>query len=158
MSVNTTIIYVEPKYLNENYEEHVADLIFEKYHNKCDSEFGYINDIEDIKVLDNEVSTDFPGVNVLVQFTLTRFKPAVNDELDATISMIKPDHVMLVIDDILPVIVMTSGLKKFKRVSDTQFKYNNKTYSCYSQIKVRLTAVQHDPNNNAFNCVGEFII
>lgn len=161
-----TNICMEPKYINRNVSLHLMDKIRSLYNGRCDSVNGYVIKTEDdVKIIDNSVSSNNANVIFRVQFHMICVKPTIGQEYEGRVRLVLSDgHGVLVDIDhggfraIIPANRLPTGFRydkstsRFCRPGNTQ----PTTIAQGDCFTVVLEAVKYEQKK--FNCIGSLKI
>lgn len=147
-------ICLEPRYLDENLQEHLKEKIHTDVLNHCDQAYGYITKIYDnIEIVENIISQAGPGIFFKVKFTAKVLRPEVNSVYEGKICMIFAQGIFVEIMGKMKVLVPADKMGNFKYNKTTStFKNGTKTLVQGDKVEVLITMIKYEKHN--FNCIG----
>lgn len=142
-------INLEPKFLDQNIEQHLLSKIVESTVNECSKKNGYILSVNCIQSFDNIEDTVF-----LVKFEAETFKPTIGDEVTGKVFMIFKDGVFVNIADKQKMLIPAMTMKSFKFDSVNNIYTNEEglTIQEGDEIQTKISAVKY--TKGGFSCCG----
>lgn len=150
----TEKICLEAKYLGPNLLENIQKKIKTKMLGHCDREYGYVIDAgNDIKILDNMISSTSSGVFFVIQFTVRSLKPSIGDVFRGKVTMFIEKGVLLEVENLMKVFVSREKMGKYKYSKSKQmYKKGSSTIEIGSMIDVIISDIAYEKRN--FNCIA----
>ncbi len=147
-------IYLEPKFLNENYSKHIYDKIIEKYTNYCTEEYGYILKIyKNIEILENFLSEVNTGAYFKVKFKVKILKPKIGDEIVGEICFIHGSGLVAKINEKLKIAISDKNMGKYK-YDKGFFRKKSETINIGDKIKAVISSIKYE--KRTFHLLGIF--
>jgi DNA-directed RNA polymerase subunit E'/Rpb7 len=147
-------ICLEPRYLDENLQEHLKQKIHNDVLNQCDQTYGYITKIYDnIEIVENIISQAGPGIFFKVKFTAKALRPEVDSVYEGKICMVFAQGIFVEIMGKMKVLIPADKMGNFKYNKTTSsFKNGTKTLTQGDKVDVVITLIKYEKHN--FNCIG----
>ena len=116
-------IYLEARFLDANYEQHIIDNIRKKYEMTCTKEYGYIISVDKINSIENStISSVTSAASFNVEFVATALKPEIDLLLAGSVCVVFSPGIFVQVQDRLKILIPSSKL------SDME----------YCELKIRL--------------------
>jgi DNA-directed RNA polymerase subunit E'/Rpb7 len=141
-------IYLEPKYLTQNIEKHLANKVMNITQNECTKEYGYIIDVKSITNYENVEDTIF-----IVDFVAETFKPVVGAVVSGSVFMVYKDGIFITVENKQKILIPAITMKSYK-FDATKKEYTNGSVVIREGtiINAKITAVKY--TKNGFSCCG----
>jgi DNA-directed RNA polymerase subunit E'/Rpb7 len=107
----TETIELLPKYFGNRSIIHIEEQLKEKLLNKCFKKYGYITDVDDIKIISNKLASANSMAIFVVSCDITTIKPIVGDTIEATVNMTFQSGILAEIYKKLKVFIPTDRIK-----------------------------------------------
>jgi DNA-directed RNA polymerase subunit E'/Rpb7 len=153
----TKKICVKPNFLDENLNSHILTILKDEYLDKYDDIQGYITDISNVKILENNISSTDSGVFFTVQFEAqTMPRPSANDEYEGNIGLIISDGIMVEVHKKIKIFVPVEKMGK-DYVFDQKkniflYKKGKSQKKCGDTVRIIVEMVRYE--NQTFHCIG----
>jgi len=106
---------------------------------KCNEIYGFISDITDIKILDNQIKES--GIEVVVEFKIHSFQPKEDSIVEGIVNDIYDEGINVLAFNSMNIHIPFDSItqKRKPKIDD--------------KVKVQLTCVRYD--RNQFSCIGK---
>lgn len=152
--MNTIIekrLYLEPKYLDSNFHEHLLQKLRDTIVGECTKEYGHILSIDRITEIISNEDTIFT-----LKFEAMTLKPEVGKILEGKVCMVFKDGIFLKVADKQKMLIPSLTLREYTYNEDTASYIKDKNkITIDSVIRGKITAVKYDKRN--FSCVGTLV-
>lgn len=101
-------IQLPPQFLDANLKDHLLRLLQEKYYGCCLKNYGHILEVTQIQSFKNIENTVFQ-----VKFEADCLNPKVGDKVEAVVSCLYPQGILIVVKDIQKAFIPISNLKGY---------------------------------------------
>ena len=144
---------VEPKHLDENIMTHIKEKLATQIVGSCDQNHGYISKVyDDVKIIENIVSSAGPGVFFRVKFTAKAMKPEVGGTYTGKICMIFATGIFAEVDGKIKVLIPSDKLTGYRYSKSGVYKKGSAVLSVGQDIEFRIDMIRYDKQN--FSCIG----
>lgn len=145
----STRIILHPKCISSLIKVHIENTVKELLVDKCFKNEGYILNLDKIVSINNTMETTF-----YVTSLVSVFKPCLNTEYDAIVSMVYKDGIFAVIHNIQKILIPVVNGYIFNTQTN-EFINSGTTIGIDSVIKVKITAIKY--SKTRFSCIGVLI-
>lgn len=90
----TSTVEIEPQYLHTGLLDIIIIKLNEKYLGKCTQKHGYVNSINDVKILSNKMSRVSLTIQFTVSFNIECFNPQEGKEIEMKAKLIMEYGIM----------------------------------------------------------------
>lgn len=148
-------IFIEPHLVDKNYKDNIFNRLKSDLVGKCEQKSGYILKIYDgLEIAKNIVSADGSGVFFTVRFNAKVLLPEINKEYKSVVTLITPEGIMVLIDEIVQVFIPKDKMNNYKYNKDC-FVKQNKNIKLKSEVIVVINMVKFEQKN--FMCLGSLV-
>lgn len=152
-------VCLEPKYFDKGLKNALLHQAKATFIGKCSKEDGYILDVISIaEIIDNQISSSNSSVIFTLKMVATLLLPKVDDELTATVTMVRQEGIFCRCEDKLNIFIPLKQLQDgfiFDRIQGS-YKKDNIEIKMKEIIKVKITAVRYSKNN--YTCIANLVI
>ena len=150
-------VNLDCKYLDNNIEDHLLEILKQNILYKCTQENGYILNIDKIDKIISHSIERANGENIfVVSFFADVFKPKENMQIEGNVCMIYKDGIFIDIMNRQKMLIPRSNLTDYEyQEKEKIFKNDNINIKNGDIVKAIITNVGY--SNNKYSCFGKLI-
>jgi len=154
-------VILQPKDLDQNYKQHILNVVKEKNEGSCISEIGYVIKVVRLrKIISDYISSIIPVANFLVEMELFVFYPSVGMKLEVNIDIIF-SHGIFINKDKIRILVPINTMEGWEMVKDfsSQRMVHASTQKVLKKgdlIFIELMECRFE--KDGFSCIGKLLL